>query len=93
MTTMFMSKTPKTQYSGDGNYNTRNDGSHDDDDGDDVHRTKGTITTDTDQDDPDYDPGREEDGDTAVQAMIHAIPETLQPGANQRRVQSAVQQL
>ena len=25
--------------------------------------------------------------------MIHAIPETLQPGANQRRVQSAVQQL
>ena len=56
-------------------------------------RTITTTTTDTDQDDPDYDPGREEDGDTAVQAMIHAIPETLQPGANQRRVQSAVQQL
>ena len=52
-------------------------------------KTQSTIRTtmiNTDQDDPDDDPGREKDGDAAMHAVIHALPETVQPRANEVRV-------
>ena len=52
-------------------------------------KTKTTIRTtmiNTDQDEPDDNPRREKDGDAAMQAVIHAIPETVQPRVNEGRV-------
>ena len=59
-------------------------------------KTKTTIRTtmiNTDQDDPDDEPRREKDGDAAMQAVIHAIPETVQPRVNEGRVQNTSHQV
>ena len=47
----------------------------------------------TDQDEPDDNPRREKDGDAAMQEVIHAIPETMQPRVNEGRVQNTSHQV
>ena len=43
----------------------------------------------TDQEEPDDDPGRKENSDQEVKGVIHTFAETKPPGANQRGAKNA----